>query len=92
MTRIGTADHILPFAGGSDVDVWEATDGRRFCVSEWNDEEWIECWEILPDMSGGLFSQRGFVYRYEEEGIDISSLEKITPSGDHYTEIVGLEL
>ncbi len=94
MKLIGTADHIYPSTGSLDVDVWETSDGRRFCVSEWNGEKWLECWEIFRDMSAGPSFAAEPIYRWEADGMsldEVSRLEEDSEEWAHANEIVGFD-
>lgn len=94
MKRIGTADGIYPYSGSNSVDVWETIDGHRYCVSEWNGEKWLECWEIFPDMSTGPSFEASPVYRWEADGMatdEVLCLEEDSPEWSRAHEIVGLD-
>lgn len=94
MKFLGSADKIYPSTGSMDVDVWELADGSRYCVSEWNGEKWLECWEVYPDMSTGPSFVAGPVYRWEAEGIPLEAvlaMEENSDEWDRAHEIVGLD-
>lgn len=94
MKLIGTADYFYPSTGSADVDVWETADGRRFCVSEWNGEKWMECWEILPNGDTGPSFAADPIYRWEAEGMsldEVSRLEEDSEEREHANEIVGFD-
>ena len=94
MKLIGSADAIYPSSGSENAEIWETIDGRRICVSDWNGEKWLECWEIAPDMSAGPSFEAAPIYRWEAEGMaveDLKKLEENSPEWDRANEIVGLD-
>lgn len=94
MKRIGNADYLYPSSGSSLVEVWETIDGHRYCVSEWNGEKWLECWEIFQDMSTGPSFEASPVYRWEADGMatdEVLCLEEDSPEWSRAHEIVGLD-
>lgn len=94
MKWLGKADYLYPSSGSSLVEVWETIDSRRFCVSEWNGEKWLECWEIFPDMSTGPSFEASPVYRWEADGMatdEVLCLEENSPEWSRAHEIVGLD-
>lgn len=94
MKLIGTADYLYPSTGSAKVDVWETADGRRFCVSEWNGEKWLECWEVFSDMSTGQSFAADPIYRWKAEGMsldEVVQLEENSAEWLHATEIVGFD-
>lgn len=75
----------------SRVDLYELNDGRKIAVSGWNGETWAECWEVFSDDSVWESFEGKPVYRFEEEGIDVSSLEEGSPEWSRAVEFVGIE-
>lgn len=73
------------------ADLYELNDGRKIAVSGWNGETWAECWEVFADGSVGESFGAKPVYRFEEDGIDISSLVENSPEWCRAVEFVGIE-
>lgn len=92
MRKLGTSDVVYPSSGSGSADVWETLDGRRYCVSGWNGEKWLECWEVFPDMSTGPSFEASPAHRWEADGIDLSSLEENSPEWEKAIEIVGFKI
>lgn len=90
--QIGRETLAYANSGRLDIEVLETEDGRRFYLDRWNSEMWGECWEVLPDKTFGPSFEARPVYRFELEGIDLSTIEENSKEWDHAVEIIEIEI
>lgn len=87
--------------GYTSVDIIKMN-GKYYCLSEWNGEQFLTCWEVKkPIYNGCGYNATAVdgkeycfvpVYRWQEENIDLDELEENGEEWEKATEIVDFNI
>ena len=83
------------FWTGDPIKMMEI-DGDIYALSGWNGEKFLDCWKCLdewtvdPNESGRFVATP--VYRFQEDGIDLETLEENSEEWQNAVEIVDYDI
>ena len=96
-----TYEEIGNLYGHASVDIIKMN-GKYYCLSEWDGEQYITCWEVEePIYNGYGYNATAIdgkeyrfvpVYRWQEENIDLDELEENGEEWQKATEIVNFNI
>lgn len=83
------------FWTGDPIKMMEI-DGDIYALSGWNGEKFLDCWKCLDEWTVDPNEPGRFVatpvYRFQEEGIDLETLEENSEEWQNAVEIVDYDI